>query len=401
MVNNILTLLDDPENNFSQRTFRKYQKTYQIILSNLKSKNIQIYEKITVETACNNLYQNKYISISRKKLITSALNKLDYYYIYHALQPKNYSYSKLKCLDQQFENIVSNYLEYYQQNQYIKANTAKVKRVYDINFMNYLTLSKITLMEIDNQTVVDYLFFANKKIEWAETTKNANLYELRQFLGYLINSHGVNYNSVNPLQVVIGCHKVHLPSYYEPFEVSRLINSIDITSSKGKRDYLICLLVSQLGMRAGDVSKLTFSNIHWDNETIEIVQQKTGNSLVLPLLQNLKFALLDYWKNARPNCSSNTILLTVSKPYRAVATTFLTGIISKQLETAKVNTRNRKHGCHSMRHSLARNLLSENESLSTITGILGHKNSNTTRKYLGINTKELRKISMEVPYGRK
>ena len=51
-----------------------------------------------------------------------------------------------------------------------------------------------------------------------------------------------------------------------------------------------------------------------------------------------------------------------------------------------------------MRHSLARNLLSNNEQLSTITGILGHENSNTTRRYLSIDTKGLRHIALEVPY---
>lgn len=401
MVNNILILLGVPENNFSQRILRDYQTIYRIILLNLKSRNIQMYDKASVEVACNDFCKQDYICKTRKKLINSALNKLDYYYIYHALQPKSYSRLKLKCLDQQFKNIVTSYLEYYQHILYIKKNTANGKRVYDVHFMNYLTLCKITLSEIDSQTVINYLTLANNKTEWTESTKNTNRYELRQFLLYLIDNHGVKHNSVIPLQVIFGCHKVHLPSYYEPFEVMKLVNSIEVSSAIGKRDYLICLLVAQLGMRAGDVLRLTFSNIHWDNDTIEIVQQKTGNPLILPLLLNLRFALLDYWKNVRPKCSNDTIFLTSSKPYRSLTNTALAGIVTKRLQKANIDISNRKHGCHSMRHSLARNLLSNNEALSTITGILGHKNSNTTRKYLGIDTKKLRKISLEVPYGRK
>jgi site-specific recombinase XerD len=267
--------------------------------------------------------------------------------------------------------------------------------------MNYLSSSKIEPEDIKVKTVIDYLVSVKEKAEWTEATKNTNLYELRKFLTYLIDKHGVSYDSVSPLHVIFGCHKVHLPAYYEPVEVMKLINSIDVSSRKGKRDYLICLLVTQLGMRAGDVSRLKFSNIHWDRETIEIVQQKTGNPLVLPLIMTLRFALLDYWKNARQKCNSDIILLTRSKPHRSLSNCFLAGIVTERLKKANIDISNRKHGCHSMRHSLARNLLSGNEALSTITGILGHESSNTTRKYLGIDTRELRRISLEVPNGRK
>ncbi|NLA66629.1 MAG: tyrosine-type recombinase/integrase [Leucobacter sp.] len=110
--------------------------------------------------------------------------------------------------------------------------------------------------------------------------------------------------------------------------------------------------------------------------------------------------MLDYWKNSRPSCDSGTILLTLSKPYRCLSNSFLADIVTKRLMKADIDISTRKHGCHSMRHSLARNLLSGNEALSTITGILGHENSNTTRRYLGIDTRELRRISLEVPNGR-
>lgn len=401
MVNSILTLLGVPENNFAPSTIQEHESTYGIILSNLKSKDIQMYDKDIVEAACNELCQQDRISKTRRRLISNALNKLDYYYKFQTLQPRHYSRSGLECLNKDFEQIVSNYLEYCRRILSIKENTAQAKRVYAVHFMNYLSLRGIQPRYIDGSTVTDYLVSVNKKIEWTETTKNTNMYRLRQFLSYLVEMHGASHDSVSPLHVIFGYHKVHLPAYYEPVEVMTLVNIIDVSSPKGKRDYLICLLVSQLGMRAGDVSRLTFSSIHWDRKTIEIIQQKTGNPLVLPLLGNLRFALLDYWKNARPECNNNTILLTQSKPHRCLSNSFLAGIVTERLQKASIDISNRKHGCHSMRHSLARNLLSENEALSTITGILGHKNSNTTRKYLGIDTKGLRNIALEVPYGRK
>jgi len=400
MVNSILTLLRESPNNLSQMTVREYELSFGIILPHLNSNGIFMYDKEAVMKTYQHLSNNGGLSETRDRHLHVVLNKLDYYFKYHSLKPKNYSYSRLACIDREFEQIVTDYLVYCGRNQSIKESTLRTKRVYDVHFMNYLSLRNIQVKDIDANTIIDYLAKTSNKAEWTETTKNTNLYELRKFLTYLIDSHEVRRDSVSPLHVIFGCHTVHLPAYYEPAEVKELVNSIDVSSPKGKRDYLICLLVSQLGMRAGDVSRLEFSNIHWDRETIEIVQQKTGNPLVLPLLRNLRFALLDYWKNSRPNCDSDTILVTLSKPHRCLSNSFLAGIVTKRLLKADIDISARKHGCHSMRHSLARNLLSGNEALSTITGILGHENSNTTRRYLGIDTRELRRISLEVPNGR-
>jgi len=381
-------------------TVREYELSFGIILPHLNSNGIFMYDKESVMKTYQHLSNNGELSETRARHLHVALNKLDYYFKHHALKPKNYSYSRLTCIDREFEQIVSDYLVYCGRNRSIKESSLRTKRVYDVHFMNFLSLRNIQVNDINGNTILDYLDRINNKVEWTETTKNTNLYELRKFITYLIDEHEVRRDSVSPLHVIFGCHTVNLPSYYEPVEVKKLVNGIDVSSPKGKRDYLICLLVTQLGMRAGDVSRLEFSNIHWDRDTIEIVQQKTGNPLVLPLLGNLRFALLDYWKNSRPDCGGDTILVTLSKPHRCLSNSFLAGIVTKRLLKADIDISARKHGCHSMRHSLARNLLSGNEALSTITGILGHENSNTTRVYLGIDTRELRRISLEVPNGR-
>ena len=400
MVKNILTLLRDSQDNLRQLTIRNYELSFEIIQSHLKANGILMYDQESVFRICSDLCNNEGISKTRIKLLYTALMKLDYYFKHCALMPKNHSNLRLACIDREHERIVSDYLTYTLHRQSLKESTLRFKRVFGVHFMNYLSLRSIQVRDIDGNTIINYLATTNTKAEWTETTKNMSLYELRKFLTYLMDELGVRTDAVSPLHVIFGCHTVHLPAYYEPDEVKKLVNSIDVSSPKGKRDYLICLLVSQLGMRAGDVSRREFSNIHWDRETIEIVQQKTGNPLVLPLLGALRFALLDYWKNSRPSCDSGTILLTLSKPYRCLSNSFLADIVTKRLMKADIDISTRKHGCHSMRHSLARNLLSGNEALSTITGILGHENSNTTRRYLGIDTRELRRISLEVPNGR-
>lgn len=67
---------------------------------------------------------------------------------------------------------------------------------------------------------------------------------------------------------------------------------------------------------------------------------------------------------------------------------------------AGIEVAGKKHGLHSMRYSLASNLLSENTPIPVITGILGHKSSDTTNMYLRIDTSMLHSVALEVPYER-
>jgi site-specific recombinase XerD len=75
-------------------------------------------------------------------------------------------------------------------------------------------------------------------------------------------------------------------------------------------------------------------------------------------------------------------------------------IINKYIAKAGIETAGKKHGLHSMRHSLASNLLSSNTPMPVITGILGHKNSNSTNLYLRIDIESLRSVALEVPNER-
>jgi site-specific recombinase XerD len=401
MVNDILKLMGSSKFSLSPVTIHEHEESYRIILQNLESKGINTYDKSVVATICNDLCQKDNIGITRAIHIPIALNKLDYYHQFNALRPQHYSRLRIKCLNKDHEPVVDGYLQHCLLDLGLSKSTLKRKRISSTNFMNYLTEEKVDICQTDAQTIIDYLVLVNTEKPWAEITKNIDRYQVRLFLKYLIRCHEVPSETVVPLQVIFGCHEVHLPSYYEPEEIRSMLNSIDITAKAGKRDYLICLLVSQLGLRASDVSNLVFSNIHWDHETIELFQEKTKALLVLPLLASIKFAILDYWKNTRPESDSDLILLTQSRPHRGISPDYLSIIVRGRLLKAGISIQGRKHGCHAMRHSLAKNLLSSDEGLSTITGILGHKNSNTTRKYLGIDTKSLRKISLEVCHGQK
>ena len=75
----------------------------------------------------------------------------------------------------------------------------------------------------------------------------------------------------------------------------------------------------------------------------------------------------------------------------------LNGVISRIMQESGIDITGRKFGPHSMRHSLASNLLKAGVSIPIISSALGHKSSQTTMGYLRIDASNLRKCSLDVP----
>lgn len=188
-----------------------------------------------------------------------------------------------------------------------------------------------------------------------------------------------------------------LLSYYTPDEINRIESSINRDTEIGKRDYAMILLASRLGLRSSDIRALKFSNIDWDKQNITIVQYKTQRTLTLPLLNNIGDAIVDYIKNSRPKSSIKRIFITHSFPYDGISTEFFHNMITSYIKRAEVFKPDKKHGPHSLRHSLATNMLNNGEQFPVISAVLGHSTTASTMDYLTVDVTNLLRCSLDVP----
>lgn len=79
-----------------------------------------------------------------------------------------------------------------------------------------------------------------------------------------------------------------MPTVYSKDEIQKLLNVVDKSTDKGLRDRAMLLLAARLGIRTSDICNLKKKNIHWDTNTIEFVQKKTGVSARLELLPDVR-----------------------------------------------------------------------------------------------------------------
>lgn len=221
---------------------------------------------------------------------------------------------------------------------------------------------------------------------------------LRIFMRYLFkqNLTVIDYSTKIPRYKTVAQPKI--PSLYSKEEVERLLASVDRSSPIGKRNFAIILFAARLGLRASDISRLKFENINWDTNTIAINQVKTGKQLQLPLLPDIGNAVIDYLQYGRPDSEEPYVFLTGRPPYGCFTTSnVVTHVVQRGIIKAGIDTKSRRFGPHSLRHSLGFRMLENSTILPVISEVLGHNSSESTRFYLRIDLTSMKQCMLDVP----
>lgn len=184
----------------------------------------------------------------------------------------------------------------------------------------------------------------------------------------------------------------HIPSTFTRDDIDKIIACIDLASPVGKRDYAIIMLVARTGIRTSDVISLKFENIKWDKNCIQLVQYKTNEPLVLPLFEDVGKAIIDYIRNGRPASDLEYVFISHKPPFQKFSKyNHLYTMFNKYLYKSGIQiTPEKNHGLHTLRHSLATELMRKDIPIPVIAEILGHKSIETTMQYLRVDTEELR-----------
>jgi integrase/recombinase XerD len=193
-----------------------------------------------------------------------------------------------------------------------------------------------------------------------------------------------------------------IPSALTREQISTLVEFArqDRTPS-GLRTFAIVMLLSEYGLRAGEVVCLGLKDIDWRRECLRIRHSKTGTETTLPLLPSVGDALLNYLQEARPQTTARAVFVRMPAPHVPLRTgSSLYTLIRRLLEKAGI-TLEGKRGPHTFRHARAVSLLRAAVPVKTIGDVLGHRSAASTRPYLKLATEDLRAVGLEVPQGVK
>ncbi len=178
--------------------------------------------------------------------------------------------------------------------------------------------------------------------------------------------------------------QARIPSVWDSADVTKILQAVDRGNPCGRRDYAIILLVTRLGLRGIDVKRLRFADLDWPGNRLSVVQAKTGRRVQLPLLKDVGWAIIDYVEHGRPACDCPEVFVRHTAPIGPFSDQdHLHQILVKHARAAHVPVgENRRHGMHSLRHTLATRLLEDGTPVEQIADILGHQSVASTGVYL-------------------
>jgi integrase/recombinase XerD len=186
-----------------------------------------------------------------------------------------------------------------------------------------------------------------------------------------------------------------IPSALSPDQIATVLESASKDQSPlGLRDYAMLQLLAVYGLRSGEVSRLRLEDVDWRGSILHIRHSKTGARSVLPLLDSVGDALIDYLRHGRPETDVREIFVRTRAPYVPMVRIY--SEVRRRMEAAGIELSG-KRGPHIFRHARAVSLLRAKVPRKVIGDVLGHRSTESTTPYLKLATEDLRAIALEIP----
>jgi site-specific recombinase XerD len=228
-------------------------------------------------------------------------------------------------------------------------------------------------------------------------TAEHKLCAVRSFLRFAAREGLVDGAVLETVPAAKSTRQARIPSVWDPADVVKILQAIDRGNPCGKRDYAIILLITRLGLRGIDVKRLRFTDLNWPGNRLSVVQAKTGHRVQLPLLKDVGWAIIDYIRHGRSRSDCPQVFLRHTAPIGPFSDQdHLHQILVKHARAAHVPLgEKRRHGMHSLRHTLATRLMEHGTPIEQIADILGHQTVTATGAYLRSSLRLLAQCALD------
>ena len=218
---------------------------------------------------------------------------------------------------------------------------------------------------------------------------------LRSLLRFLHVAGYLRHPLVSAVPSVPGWKFGSLPRGVSAGQVADLLASCDRDSAQGRRDYAILMLLTRLGLRAGEVIGIKLEDIDWRAGELLVVG-KADRAETLPLPVDVGEAVADYVRYGRPRCASTSVFITLRAPFTGLALNVcISGVVARACKRAGIEP----FGPHRLRHAVACDLLGRGASLAEIGQLLRHRSERSTAIYAKVDPGALRELARPCPSG--
>ena len=220
---------------------------------------------------------------------------------------------------------------------------------------------------------------------------------MRMFLRYLAAEGRCRVGLEQALLSPATWSQQSLPQGLTSEELQRILALCPATPT-GIRDRSVVLLLSRLGLRAGEVAALRLTDVCFETATVK-VSGKGRREVQLPLPQEVGDALLEYLRVRRPLAETDYIFLRSVAPYKPFIARQRGHAVTHIARTAmkRAGVQSPKRGAHVLRHTAACQMLRADVGLEDIAQVLRHRSVETTGIYAKVDLHMLEQVAQPWP----
>lgn len=182
-----------------------------------------------------------------------------------------------------------------------------------------------------------------------------------------------------------------LPRRVSAEQVTALLAVCDPATAIGARDRAVVMILVRLGLRAGEVARLSLDDIDWVNGLLKVTGKGREHKLPIPIDVG---QALEAWLRLRPAALDRAVFVRMRAPRRKMATSAISGIVARLSDVAGID----RIYAHRLRHTAAMDVLAAGGTLNEAKELLGHAYTVTTMVYAKVDLTSLRELV--VPFGQ-
>ena len=282
--------------------------------------------------------------------------------------------------------IYQDYLDYQKTHRQATARLiSSIKRVL-VAFNQFLRSHKIDLTSLNIQQVDAFLaeFLAPFKAASCRIYRG----HLRGFLKYLYHERHIIKRDLAPFVVSRREYAQDKPpNFLRPQQIRKLFAGLTIGGASDIQTYALVQLAYTMGLRPKEISRISLDDISFSTQLLKIPTRKATNPVELPMPEHTLKAIAAYLIAARPKSEHRRVFLTRLPPFRPMSPNGVAQHITKAMKTAGLRST-----AYWLRHTYAQNLLEAGCSIFEIKEMLGHDKIESTKHYLHVHLKLMRKV---------
>lgn len=286
----------------------------------------------------------------------------------------------------EFSKLILQYLLYVKRTR--PPGIERQKRIRKVlnDLVSFLTEKRISADRIKIPDIDLYLKETCRNLAPGTTRDNRSI--IRSFLRYLYHEHRLYEKDISTLLISAPVfNQDNPPKFLRSEEVKRLFAAADLSTPEDIRTNAIIHLAFSCGLRPVETAKITLDDIAFKQGELKVTGRKGNNPVIFPLSEDTLKAITAYIVGGRPKSRARELFLGLYPPYAPV---------TRYVIRSSINQLMKKSGLtgtpYSLRHTYAQTLLESGASIYEIKEMLGHDSLKSTKKYLHIDIKLMRKV---------